>query len=341
MSDAEPGIRRQRTANGFRHLNSHGGVIRDRSTLTRIRSLAVPPAWEDVWICATPRGHIQATGRDARGRKQYRYHPSWREHRDGQKFQHMLEFARALPRLRRRCRSDLRCRRVTREVVLSALVLLLDETLIRVGNDEYARQNSSFGLTTMRDSHAHVDHRTVRFRFRGKAGREHLITLRDERLARVVRRCQELPGQHLFTYVDENDVVQRVHSQDVNEHIRNITGGDFSAKDFRTWAATVLTAAALEEISACDTATASQHNVVAAIARVAARLGNTPAICRRCYVHPELIEAYLDGTMAAALEAAAARGRRRTSGRELAPMEIAVLALLRRRLAGERRRRAA
>jgi DNA topoisomerase-1 len=302
-----------------------------------IRSLAIPPAWTDVWICTSPKGHLQATGRDARGRKQYRYHPDWRSARDDVKFDRIVAFGRALPRIRRRVDADLRRPGLRRERVLAAVVRLLEQTLIRIGNEEYARDNRSFGLTTLRDRHARVGSKRIRFRFRSKGGRVSELELSDARLARIVSRCQDLPGQELFAYLDEEGEVRPVGSSDVNDYLREITGQEFTAKDFRTWAGTVLAAWALREFEQVDSHAQAKRNVVRAIERVAERLGNTPAVSRSSYVHPSVIDAYLDGNVV--------REARKTAERalsdelqDLAPQEAAVLALLRQRLREEEKR---
>ncbi len=303
-SDASPGLTRRRSGRGFSYRDPDGVAVRDPETLARIKALAIPPAWTDVWICRWPNGHLQASGRDARGRKQYRYHDRWHERRGTDKFDRMLAFAEALPGIRARCDEDLARRGLPREKVLAAVVRLLELTLIRVGNDEYARLNRSFGLTTLRDRHASVDGTTIQFRFRGKSGQTHEVGLRDRRLASVVRRCQELPGQELFQYVDEDGDVQDVASDDVNTYLREASGGDFTAKDFRTWAGTVLAYRALRALQPGDERTA-RRNVVEAIRQTAGALGNTPAVARRSYVHPAVLEAYLDGAIGGALVEAA------------------------------------
>jgi len=290
--------------------------------LDRIKRLAIPPAWRDVWICASPRGHIQATGRDARGRKQYRYHARWREVRDGAKYDKVLEFAQRLPALRARTARDLQAPGLSRRKVVAAVVRLLEATLIRVGNEEYARQNRSFGLTTLRARHASVAGSRLEFRFRGKSARNHVVRISDRRLGRIVKRCQELPGQALFQYVDAEGRRRSVGSSDVNAYLREATRSDFSAKDFRTWAGTVLAACALRELPA-HAGRQANRQVVRAVESVAERLGNTPAICRRCYVHPAVIEAYLDGSLRDAL---GSRARRASVG--LPPEEAAVLELV-------------
>jgi DNA topoisomerase-1 len=294
VSETGPGIRRRRAGRGFVYLNGHG-PLRERATLGRIRTLAIPPAWTDVWICPSPVGHLQAVGRDARGRKQYRYHPRWRETRDETKFTHMVAFARALPRIRTRVAADLTRRGLPREKVLATVVRLLETTLVRVGNEEYVRANKSFGLTTLRDRHVDVNGDAVRFRFRGKGGKEHDLDVRDPRVARIVRRLQDLPGQELFQYIDDEGVRRSVDSGDVNAYLREISGDDFTAKDFRTWAGTVMCAVALAECRRFVSVRQARRNIARAIGQVAARLGNTPAIARKSYVHPALLEAYLAG----------------------------------------------
>jgi DNA topoisomerase-1 len=304
-SDDQPGITRMRAGRGFTYRGPDGKRITDEETLQRIRSLAIPPAWTDVWICPSPNGHVQATGRDARGRKQHRYHARWHAKRDEWKFDRMIAFAGALSQIRERCEADLDQPGLPREKVLAAVVRLLELTLIRVGNDEYARLNRSFGLTTLRNRHARISGHGVKFRFRGKGGREHEVGIRNRRLASVVRRCQDLPGQELFQYVDDDGEVRDVASEDVNEYIREISGGDFTAKDFRTWAGTVLAYRALRALEPAGSETAAKKNVVAAIRETAGRLGNTPAVARKSYVHPAVLEAYMDGRVGGALVEAA------------------------------------
>jgi DNA topoisomerase-1 len=336
-TDAEPGIGRKRAGRGFSYIGPDGARIADKSTRAWIRSLAIPPAWTDVWICASQRGHLQATGRDARGRKQYRYHPDWRAVRDEAKYGRMLAFGQALPRIRRRVDADLRRQGLQRERVLAAVVRLLEKTRVRVGNEEYARDNRSFGLTTLRDRHAQVGSKRIRFRFRGKGGRVNEVELSDARLARIVARCQDLPGQELFAYLDEDGEVRAVGSSDVNDYLREISGQDFTAKDFRTWAGTVLAAWALQEFQEVDSEAEAKRNVVRAIERVAEWLGNTPAVSRSSYVHPSVIDAYLDGDL---VRDARKRADRALSEElpDLAPQEAAVLALLRQRLSEEESR---
>ena len=297
VSDTSPGIRRRRAGKGFRYEGPDGATVSQKERLNRIRSLAVPPAWTDVWICPSPLGHIQATGRDAKGRKQYRYHSRWREVRDETKYGRMIEFGRALPRLRRRVQRDLSRPGMAREKVVALVVRLLDSSSIRVGNSEYARDNESFGLTTMRQKHVAVRGEVMRFKFTGKSGREHDVTVTDRRLAAIVRRCAELPGQELFRYLDEAGEPRTVESADVNEYLRETTGDDFSAKDFRTWAGTVLAACELARLGFAESEADAKSNLVEAVKAVAARLGNTQSVCRKCYVHPAVIESYLSGRM--------------------------------------------
>lgn len=293
VSDRMPGIARARTKDSFEYALPDGHIIEDEEILARIRSLAIPPAYENVWISPIANGHLQATGRDARGRKQYRYHPRWREVRDEAKFERIFEFARALPRIRQRVEADLRRHGLPREKVLATVVRLLELTLVRVGNDEYARANRSFGLTTLRVHHVTVDGARMRFRFRGKSGVVRDVGVRDRRLASIVRRLADLPGQDLFEYVDDDGSAHSVGSADVNQYLREVSGGDFSAKDFRTLAGTVRCAGLLASLPACDTPKEARDNAVAAVKSVAQLLGNTPAVCRKAYIHPALIEDYI------------------------------------------------
>lgn len=333
VNDAEPGI--SRTVRGKRmvYRDAAGKVVRDVATLARIKALVIPPAWTRVWICPRADGHIQATGRDARGRKQYRYHPRWQQVRDAAKYGRLLAFGRALPAIRRRVMKDLQAPPLSRTRVLATVLRLLETTLIRVGNEEYARTNQSFGLTTLRDKHVTVTQNRVRFRFRAKSGVWQEIELEDGRLARTVKRCQDLPGQVLFQYLDGEGERQRVTSEDVNAYLREITGQPFTAKDFRTWAGTVLAAAALDELDQVDTATGRKKNVAQAIERVARQLGNTRAVCRRCYVHPAVLDQYLDGPTVDILRARTAALMVK-GARHLSREETAVLALLHRRMSG-------
>lgn len=325
-SDLEPGIRRLRQGKGFAYIGADGKRIRDPATLDRIRSLVIPPAWEHVWISSHPRGHLQATGRDARGRKQHRYHARWREVRDEDKFARMTGFARALPRIRSRVARDLRRPGLPREKVVATIVRLLETTFARIGNEEYAQQNGSFGLTTLRNRHVTVKGSTVRFLFKGKGGKEVEIGVTEPRVARVVRRCEELPGQLLFQYVDDAGERRAVTSDDVNQYLRDVTGEDFTAKDFRTWGATVLAACALRQV-AFESENEARRNVVTAIDSVARRLGHTRAICRRSYVHPAVIETYLEGGLETALHVAVTKAPSR-----LKSDEAAVLSLLKRKV---------
>jgi len=329
-SDRRPGITRRRAGRGFVYRDTEGRTIRDREVLARVRALAVPPAWTDVWICPAPNGYLQATGRDNRGRKQYRYHTRYRNRREAAKYERLIAFATALPKIRARIDDDLARPGLDREKVLAAIVRLLELTLIRVGNDEYARLNRSFGLTTLRDRHASVRGSSVRFRFRGKSGRLHEVGLRDRRLAAIVRRCRDLPGQELFQYVGEDGEPVDIASDDVNAYLRSIAP-DVTAKDFRTWAGTVLAYRALRALDAPGSDRQATRNVVAAIRETADLLGNTPAVCRRAYVHPVVVEAYLDGRLRGALLQAVDDDG--TSPMETTPREEkAVVDLLRRRI---------
>jgi DNA topoisomerase-1 len=329
VSDERPGITRRRSGSGFAYRMPDGSPVRDKATLERIRSLAIPPAYRDVWICPHANGHIQATGRDDKGRKQYRYHPRWREVRDAAKFDHMMEFAAALPGIRARVDADMKKPGMPREKVLATIVHLLETTLIRVGNDDYVKQNGSFGLTTLRNKHVQVDGSELRFSFKGKSGKTWKLGLKDRRVARIVRQSQELPGQELFQYVDADGQPRDVSSDDVNEYLREIAGADVTAKDFRTWAGTVLAALALQEAERFNTQAAAKRNIRAAIEAVSARLGNTPTICRKCYVHPEILDCYLDEALVLEIEAEA---KAESDSGTLRPDEAAVLALLRQRL---------
>jgi DNA topoisomerase-1 len=297
VSDDRPGYTRKAMNGELDYFDTQGKKIHDKQRLLRIKRLAIPPAWTDVWICPSPVGHIQATGRDAHRRKQYRYHDRWREVRDENKFGRLAEFATALPKIRRRVAQDLKLPGLPREKVLATVVRLLERTFIRIGNEEYARQNKSFGLTTMKNRHVKVKGSRLRFRFRGKSGRQHEVELTDPRIAKIVSNCQDLPGQELFQYVSDEGEVRDVTSQDVNDYLREITNENFTAKDFRTWAGTVLAATALNAQGAFETKKQGKANVKTAICAVAELLGNTPAICRKCYVHPDILEGYFGGTL--------------------------------------------
>ena len=334
VHDDRPGIVREPVKDGFRYLDAKGEPVEDEATLKRIRSLAIPPAWTDVWICPQANGHLQATGRDARGRKQYRYHPKWREVRDEVKYERMIKFGKALPQIRKEVDRALSLPGLPREKVLATIVYLLEATMMRIGNDEYARENKSYGLTTLRNRHVRIDGSEVEFRFRGKSGVVHDVKVHDRRLARIIQRTRDLPGQDLFQYLDEDGETHTVGSSDVNDYLRTITGEDYTAKDFRTWSGTVLAAMALQEFEAVDSDTQAKKNVVRAIESVAERLGNTPSVCRKCYVHPAVLDSYLDGTMLEGLRARAEESLVEDL-KDLQPEEAAVLAMLERRLAQE------
>jgi DNA topoisomerase-1 len=297
VSDDQPGYTRKSKGGDFEYFDTEGKAIRDEARVLRIRRIAIPPAYKDVWICPSPNGHIQATARDARGRKQYRYHERWREARDENKYDRILVFGHALPKIRRQINQDMGLRDLPRNKVLATVVHLLGRTFIRIGNEEYARENQSFGLTTMRNRHVDVKGARLRFSFKGKSGVKHEIDVNDRRLANIIRKLQDLPGQDVFQYEDEAGEVRNVTSQDVNEYLQEITGEEFTAKDFRTWAGTVLTAMALNAQGPAENEAQAKKNVKDAIAAVAKILGNTPTICRKCYVHPVVLESYLDGDM--------------------------------------------
>lgn len=301
VSDTKPGIRRIRCGKGFRYRNPDGSPVKDAETLARIKSLVIPPAWKNVWICTSPKGHLQATGRDAKGRKQSRYHPRWREVRDETKYERMLAFGAALPAIRERVEHDLAIPGLPRRKVLATVVRLMETTYIRVGNEEYARENHSYGLTTLRNRHVNVDGSTVTFKFQGKSGIRHSIDLTDRRLAKIIKRCQDIPGYELFQYED-SEGRHSIDSADVNEYLKEVSGHDFTAKDFRTWAGTVLACAALRELANFESESQAKKNVVQAIDVVAERLGNTRAVCRKCYIHPAVLDGYMGGTMAKLIE---------------------------------------
>ncbi len=296
-TDASPGITRKRVGKHFSSIGLDGKPIRDAVELQRIKRIGIPPAWTNVWICPTDRGHILATGRDAKGRKQYRYHPRWREVRDETKYEKLIIFGEALPGLREHVEYDLALPALPYEKVIATIVSLLDTTLIRVGNEEYVRENGSFGLTTMLNKHVKVDQAQIHFHFKGKSGKEHRIDVKDRQLARIVKRCQTLPGQELFQYLDEDKVLRSVESNDVNDYLRQKSGQEFTAKDFRTWSGTVTAAIALEHLGPFESESQGKKKVTEAIKTTAERLGNTPVICRKCYVHPGVIDAYMDGSL--------------------------------------------
>ena len=340
VTDARPGIRRRRTRSGFRYVDTAGQPVRDAEQLARIRSLAIPPAWTDVWICPTARGHLQATGRDAKGRKQYRYHPQYRAVRDETKFDRMFAFSEVLPKIRERVERDLGRPDLPREKVLATVVRLLEKSLIRVGSDAYVRANRSFGLTTLRRRHVAVSGSRLTFEFRGKSGVLHAVGVTDRRVAAIVQHCQTLPGQELFQYLDGNGRRQKVDSGDINRYLRDITGQEFTAKDFRTWAGTMYAATALREMGPAAAGKQRRANVIAAVDLVAERLGNTRAVCRKYYVHPRVIEAYEQGIVAPTPPPTSTKRRPRRRG-QLRKDEIAVLSLLTgdTRSAGSRSRR--
>jgi DNA topoisomerase I len=296
VTDTKPGIQRRPWRKTFRYFDAHGAV-RDGEALARIKSLVIPPAWTEVWICPDPKGHLQVTGRDARGRKQSRYHPRWREVRDETKYERMIVFGAALPTIRDRVEQDLSTPGLPRQKVLATIVRLMETTFIRVGNEEYARQNHSYGLTTMRNKHVDIEGSTVTFSFQGKSGVKHTIDITDRRIAKIVQRCQDIPGYELFQYVDKDGTQHSIDSSDVNDYLREISRQDFTAKDFRTWAGTVLACELLHKFEAFESETQAKRNVVQAIKSVAARLGNTPSVCRKCYVHPAVLDSYMSGAM--------------------------------------------
>lgn len=325
INDGAKGITRIKHGKGFRYLKPDGNAVRDSATLERIRKLAIPPAWSDVWICAAASGHLQATGRDAKGRKQYRYHDDFRGHRERDKFERIAAFAKALPDIRAGVTLDMSRRGLPREKVLATIVSLLESTLIRVGNEDYARQNGSFGISTLRDRHTQIDGAEIRFKFIGKSGKPWRVTLRDRRIAKIVKACQDLPGQRLFQYLDEDGKVQRITSTDVNGYLRQLSGADITAKDFRTWSGTVMTALVLKELGKATSATAAKKAIRSAIQEVADRLGNTPTICRKCYIHPAVFTHHLAGNI---LRFRVKPGATANDNPSLAPEELAVLRLI-------------
>ncbi len=330
VTDRRPGITRSRDGDAWVFRNPSGAVIIDAKVLDRIHKLAIPPAYTDVWICRDPRGHLQAVGRDAKGRKQYRYHPRWREVRDEAKYGRMLTFGRVLPAIRAAVKHDLALHGLPKRKVLGAIVSLLERTMMRVGNEEYARTNKSFGLTTLRTRHVQVKGGHLTFDFRGKHGVQHHIDLDDRRLARVVERCRDLPGQDLFQFLDHDGERHHIVSDDVNEYLREISGEEITAKDFRTWAATNLAALALRDLEEFDSPAKAKKHLVAVVEHVAKNLGNTPAICRKCYIHPAVFDGYLDGSLLDCLKARADEALAAPGG--LTPDEVAVTTFLSRRL---------
>lgn len=331
VSDEDRGIRRERAGDTFAYFKPNGDALGDEAALERIRKLAIPPAWTDVWICPKANGHLQATGRDVKGRKQYRYHPQFREVREGTKYEHMMEFARALPPLRTKVAQHMALRGLPRDKVLATVVHLLETTLIRVGNDDYAKANKSYGLTTLRNPHVKIEGAELRFQFKGKSGKTWRLQVKDRRIAKVVRACQELPGQRLFQYKDEDGEVREVTSADVNAYLKEITGADITAKDFRTWAGTVMAALALQEFERFDSQAAAKKNLRDAIESVSSRLGNTPTICRKCYIHPEVLTAYTEGALLLEIKQKVEKELREDLA-QLKPEEAAVLAMLEGRL---------
>lgn len=319
-----PGITRRKAGKGFVYLGVDGKVIRDQELIRRIKSLVIPPAWVDVWICPLANGHLQAVGRDARSRKQYRYHPQYRAIRDKTKFSRMVAFGTALPKIREQVAGDLALHGLPKRKVVATVVRLLETTCMRVGNDEYAKENKSFGLTTLRNRHVQIEGRTLRFNFRGKSGQQHDIELKDSRLSRIIGNLQELPGYDLFEYVDDEGQPVKISSEDVNDYLREITGEDFTAKDFRTWMGTGVAALALEQIGPGKSKTAIKRNIVAAIKSTATRLGNRPPACRKYYLHPAVLDAYADGTLLSALK----RADTTTLPHGLRREELAVMALV-------------
>ena len=300
VSDELPGIARQKAGKVFRYRDAKGKAVRDQATLQRLRSLVIPPAWTDVWICPLKDGHLQATGRDAKGRKQHRYHPLWREVRDATKYDRMIDFGDVLPCIRRHVARDLRKNGLSREKVLATIIRLMDLTFIRVGNEEYAKQNNSYGLTTMKDQHARIRGGRIQFAFKGKSGKYHSIEVVDRRLAKIVKSCQDIPGQELFQWIDEQGKRRDVTSGDVNEYLRAICSSDFTAKDFRTWAGTVLALGALQKLAVFDTARQAKKNLKQAVEIVAEKLGNTPTVCRKCYIHPFVLDGYMNKKLSVA-----------------------------------------
>jgi DNA topoisomerase I len=331
MTDAVPGIRRHRVGRGFSYVDPDGRVVREREHIRRFRSLAIPPAWSEVWICPDPDGHLQVTARDARGRKQYRYHPKFRARRDRTKFDRMVKLSDVLWTVREQVERDLALPGLERRTVMATIVRLLERTLIRVGSHELARENNSFGLTTLRRRHVSIDGATLRFEFRGKSGVAHVVAVTDQRAARIVQRCRELPGRELFQYVDPRGGRQIVYADDVNEYLREISGRDVTAKDFRTWMGTMIAAEALREMGPAPSRRKAESNVLRAIDHTAERLGNTRAVCRKYYIHPALIEAYLEGEVLPPLGDRVWRDRR-PHGPTLRRHESEVLAFLKKRV---------
>jgi DNA topoisomerase I len=341
VTDAMPGIRRQRHGRGFIYTDPDGQVIRARETINRFRALVIPPAWTDVWICPFEDGHLQVTARDARGRKQYRYHPGFRQHRDGTKFERMFELSDVLWKIRERVESDIELDGLARDKIMATVVWLLETTLIRIGSDEYAKANKSFGLTTLRRRHVAVVGHELRFEFRGKSGIQHAVAVTDRRIARIVQRCQALRGEELFKYLDDEGKKQTVQAEDVNAYLQDVTGRDITAKDFRTWAGTMLVAEALRKMGPAETKREAERNIVAAVDVTAKRLGNTRSVCRKYYIHPALIEAYLEGSVLPPLPERKWNARKAQGPPALRQHELDVLAFLKARLKDATRKAAA
>jgi DNA topoisomerase I len=341
VTDAMPGIRRQRHGRGFTYTDPDGQVIRSREMINRFRALVIPPAWTDVWICPYEDGHLQVTARDARGRKQYRYHPGFRQHRDGTKFERMFELSDVLWKIRERVESDIELDGLARDKIMATVVWLLETTLIRIGSDEYAKANKSFGLTTLRRRHVAVVGHELRFEFRGKSGIQHAVAVTDRRIARIVQRCQALRGEELFKYLDDEGKRQTVQAEDVNAYLQDITGRDVTAKDFRTWAGTMLVAEALRKMGPAETKREAERNIVAAVDVTAKRLGNTRSVCRKYYIHPALIEAYLEGSVLPPLPERRKWSARKAQGPTLRQHEMDVLAFIKARLKDGTRKAAA
>jgi DNA topoisomerase-1 len=338
VTDAKPGFTRKRHGRSFRYFDTEGSPLKDAAVLARIRSLVIPPAWKDVWICPSSNGHLQATGRDARRRKQSRYHPRWREVRDETKYERMLSFGAMLPGVRQRVEHDISQSGLAQTKVLATIVRLMETTCIRVGNTEYARKNHSYGLTTMRNRHVHIDGADITFRFEGKSGVEHTVDVHDRRLAKIIQRCQDIPGYELFQYVDDAGERHTIDSSDVNTYLREISGQDFTAKDFRTWAGSVAACALLRELEPFASPTQAKKNLVGVIKDVASQLGNTPSVCRKCYVHPAVLDIYLDGGMEAAFRRKVRSGISKPS-KSLQKEERALMHLLQLSMRPAKRRR--
>lgn len=332
VTDTKPGYSRKKHGKNFAFYDAKGKIIKDAGEIKRIKSLAIPPAYKNVWISPYANGHLQATGIDAKGRKQYRYHANWRMVRDASKFQHILEFGEALPKIRQAISHNMSLHGLKREKVLATVVALLEKTLIRVGNDEYAKTNHSYGLTTLHDEHVKVTGQVIRFRFKGKSGKEWNLKLSDKRIAKIIRQCEEIEGQELFKYVDDEANVHDITSGDVNKYLQEITGSNFTAKDYRTWTGTILAAMALKEYSEFDSEAQAKKNIISAIEHVAKRLGNTPTICRKCYIHPEILNAYMDGSLIKQISAEIDDALKKQYS-HLTPEEIKVLQFLKQRLA--------